>query len=182
MKMINPTSEMIRKLTESRLIGFNNKDYDNHILYAIMAGYSTKEVYNISKAIISGEKSAKFREAKNLSYTDIFDFSSKKQSLKDWEIEMGIHHQELGLPWDEPVDPSLWDTVADYCTNDVIATEALFYHLKQDWMARQILADLANSNVNESTNNLTLRIVFGDNRKPTLVYTNLATGVQSEGR
>ena len=182
MKMINPTSEMIRKLTEARLIGFNNKDYDNHILYAIMAGYSTKEVYNISKAIISGEKSAKFREAKNLSYTDIFDFSSKKQSLKDWEIEMGIHHQELGLPWDEPVDPSLWDTVADYCTNDVVATEALFYHLKQDWMARQILADLANSNVNESTNNLTLKIVFGNDRKPTLVYTNLATGAQSEGR
>lgn len=182
MKMINPTPEMIDGLCEAKLIGFNNKDYDNHILYAIKAGYTIKEVYNVSKGLINKEDNAKFREAKNLSYTDIFDFSSKKQSLKDWEIELGIHHQELGLPWDSPVDESLWETVADYCTNDVIATEALFYHLKQDWMARQILADLADSNVNESTNNLTLKIVFGKERKPLLVYTDLATGVQTVGR
>ena len=41
-----------------------------------------------------------------------------------------IKHQELGLPWDEPVDSCLLDKVADYCKNDVIATEAAFYYLK----------------------------------------------------
>ena len=182
MQLINPTPGAVDNLCKTRLIGFNNKEYDNHILYAIKAGYSTKEIYNISKGVINREANATFREAKNLSYTDIYDFSSKKQSLKDWEIEIGIHHQELGFPWDEPVDPKYWDTVAKYCENDVMATEALFNHLKQDWMARQILADLADSNVNESTNNLTLKIVFGNNRRPTLVYTDLATGIQTEGR
>lgn len=182
MKMINPSPEEVGGLFNNRLIGFNNKAYDNHILYALWSGYSIPEVYKISQGLISNEHSSKFREAYNLSYTDIYDFSSKKQSLKKWEIEIGIHHQELGLPWDQPVDEKKWNVVANYCVNDVIATEALFEHLKQDWMARQILADIAGSNVNESTNNLTLKIVFGDNRKPQLVYTDLATGEQSLGR
>ena len=182
MKLINPMPKHIEELCKTRLIGFNNKDYDNNILYAIKAGYTIKEVYNLSKGLIGGEYGSKFREAKNLSYTDIYDFSFKKQSLKKWEIEIGIRHQELALPWDEPVDPTSWDQVADYCTNDVIATEAVFNHLRQDWMARQILADLADGSVNDSTNNLTLKIVFGDDKNPTLVYTDLATGEQMEGR
>ena len=36
----------------------------------------------------------------------------KKQSLKKWEIELGIHHQELGLPWDQPVPEDQWEKVA----------------------------------------------------------------------
>ena len=117
-------------------------------------------------------------EAYNISYTDIYDFSAKKQSLKKWEIELGIHHQELGLPWDKPVPEELWETVADYCTNDVVATEAVFNHLKGDWTARQILANLAGMTVNDTTNSLTTRIIFGKERKPKLVYTDLATGEQ----
>lgn len=181
-KMINPGVNEISRLLDMKLVGFNNRDYDNHILYAAYLGKSNYELYLISQGIIDKQPGCKFREAYNLSYTDIYDFSTKKQSLKKWEIELGIHHQELGLPWTEPVDEKLWSTVADYCCNDVLATEAVFNHLKEDWKARQILADLADSNVNETTNNLTLKIVFGDNKKPTLVYTDLATGEQSYGR
>ena len=45
---------------------------------------------------------------------------------------MGIHHQELGLPWDQPVPEELWPKVAEYCDNDVIATEAVFNARKAD--------------------------------------------------
>lgn len=79
---------------------------------------------------------------------------------------MGIHHQELGLPWDQPVPEELWTKVAEYCDNDVIATEAAFHYLKADWTARQILADLAGMTVNDTTNSLTQKIIFGNNRKP----------------
>ena len=79
---------------------------------------------------------------------------------------MGIHHQELGLPWDQPVPESMWQKVAEYCDNDVIATEAAFNYLHADWTARQILADLAGMTVNDTTNTLTTRIIFGNNRKP----------------
>ena len=83
-----------------------------------------------------------FSQAYNLSYADVYDFSSKKQSLKKFEIELGIHHQELGLKWDEEVSEELWPVVADYCVNDVVATEAVFNARKQDFVAREILADL----------------------------------------
>lgn len=142
--MINPDPEEVKELLKRRLIGFNNREYDNHILYAYAyQGYSLYGLYKLSKAIIDNDRNAKFSEAKNASYTDIFDFSSKKQSLKKWEIEMRIHHQELGLPWDDPVDESMWKKVAEYCANDVIATEELFHYLDGDWTARQILSDLA---------------------------------------
>ena len=98
--------------------------------------------------------------------------------MKKWEIELGIHHKELGLPWNEPVPEDKWELVAEYCDNDVLATEAVFNHLKGDWTARQILADLAGMSVNDTSNSLTTRIIFGRERKPKLVYTDLATGEQ----
>lgn len=176
--MINPSPIDIEKLIQFRLIGFNNRRYDDHILYARHMGYTNEQLYKLSQRIISGDKDAFFSQAYNLSYTDIYDFSTKKQSLKKWEIELGIHHQELGLPWDEPVPEELWETVAGYCKNDVEATEAVFNHLEGDWLARQILAELAEMPVSSSTNSLTTRIIFGKERKPKLVYTDLATGEQ----
>ena len=185
--LINPSPSEIENLIRFKLVGFNNKDYDNHMIYACLMGYNNEQLYNLSKRIINKDKDisrkAKFGEAYNLSYTDIYDFASagNKKSLKKLEIEMskkannpnskmdddlreilkGIKHQELGLPWDEPVDPSLWNKVADYCMNDVVSTEAAFYYLKGDWVARQILADITGMTVNASTNSLSQRIIFG---------------------
>ena len=179
-RMINPTSAEIEELIGYRLVGFNCRRYDNHILYARLMGYSNERLYELSQKIISGSKNAFFGEAYNLSYTDVYDFAAKKQSLKKWEIELGIHHQELGLPWDQPVPEDLWTKVAEYCDNDVIATEAVFNHLKGDFIAREILADIAGMSVNDTTNSLTTRIIFGRERNPELVYTDLATGKASD--
>lgn len=165
-RMINPTSVEIEELMRYRLVGFNCRRYDNHILYARLMGYTNEMLYDLSQKIINQSRNALFGEAYNVSYTDVYDFSSKKQSLKKWEIELGIHHQELGLPWDQPVPEELWEKVAEYCDNDVIATEKVFNHLKADFLARQILADLAGLTVNDTTNTLTTRIIFGNNRKP----------------
>lgn len=181
-RMINPKPSDIEELLKFRLVGFNCRRYDNHMLYACLMGYTNEQLYNLSKKIIDAKKgeknSAFFREAYNLSYTDVYDFAAKKQSLKKWEIELGIGHKELGMDWDSPVPEDRWEEVAVYCDWDVIATEAVFDHLKGDWTARQILADLAGSTVNDTTNSLTTKIVFGKERKPALVYTDLATGEQ----
>lgn len=177
-RMINPTPTDIEGLMRFRLVGFNCRRYDNHILYGRLMGYSNEQLYNLSQKIVSGDRNAFFGEAYNVSYTDVYDFSAKKQSLKKWEIELGIHHKELGLPWDQPVPEERWEEVAEYCDCDVLATEAVFYHLAGDWTARQILAELAGMSVNDTTNSLTTRIVFGRERKPKLVYTDLATGEQ----
>lgn len=165
-RMINPAPAEIEDLMRFRLVGFNCRRYDNHILYARLMGYTNEQLYNLSQKIINGSANCFFGEAYNVSYTDVYDFSSKKQSLKKFEIELGIHHQELGLPWDQPVPEELWTKVAEYCDNDVIATEAVFNARKSDFTARQVLADVAGMTVNDTTNTLTTRIIFGSNRKP----------------
>ena len=172
-KLINPSAREIEKLIQFRLVGFNNRKYDNHILYARLVGYDNKALYNLSQNIIE-RGTGFFSEAYNISYTDIYDFASKKQGLKKWEIELGIHHQELGLPWDKPVPEELWSKVAEYCVNDVVATEAVWDHLQGDFTAREVLADLAGMTVNDTTNTLTTRIIFGKERHPQLVYTDLS--------
>ena len=180
-RMINPSPSDIEELLHFRLVGFNCRRYDNHILYARLMGYSNEQLYNLSQSIINGDRNCFFREAYNVSYTDVYDFASagNKKSLKKFEIELGIHHQELGLPWDQPVPIERWEEVAEYCDNDVIATEAVFNHLSADWTARQILADLAGMTVNDTTNTLTTKIIFGSNRNPQgqFNYRNLAEPV-----
>lgn len=165
-RMINPTPAEIEELMQHKLVGFNCRRYDNHILWARMMGYTNAQLYNLSQRIINQSPNCFFSEAYNVSYTDVYDFSAKKQSLKKWEIELGIHHQELGLPWDQPVPEELWLKVAEYCDNDVIATEAVFNKLQADFLARQILADVAGMTPNDTTNTLTTKIIFGNNRKP----------------
>ena len=167
-KMINPSPQQVEELvTNFRLVGFNCRRYDNHILYARLMGYNNEQLYTVSQRIISGEKNAFFGEAYNgISYTDVYDFCSKKQSLKKWEIELGIHHQELGWPWDKPIPKDMWEKAADYCSNDVIATEAVFNARQADFIAREILADVAEGSVNDTTNQLTAKIIFGNNRSP----------------
>ena len=167
-RMINPTPEEIEGLLQYRWIGFNNRRYDNHIMYARLMGYNNEQLYNLSQRIISGDRDAFFGEAYNLSYTDVYDFASagNKKGLKKLEIDMDIHHKELGLPWDKPVPKEKWELVAEYCDNDVIATEAAFHYLAGDWLSRQILADIAGMTVNDTTNSLTTRIIFGMDKKP----------------
>lgn len=175
-KLINPSIEVVKDLCCSKLIGFNNRKYDNHILYAWMQGYSNEELYKQSKMIIDVH-GGYFNAAYGLSYTDIYDFSVKKQSLKKFEIELGIHHQENHFPWDEPVSEEHWNEIADYCANDVIATEAVFNARYADYEARCILAELSGGTPNDTTNSLTGKLIFGSNKNPQseFVYTDLST-------
>lgn len=186
-KMINPTSQEIEPLFSMRLVGFNCRRYDNHILWARFMGYGLEELYYLNKKIMDRVDSALFGEAYNVSYADIYDFSSKKQGLKKFQIELGIHHMELDLPYDQPVPEGMWDKVVDYCANDVISEELVFEARKQDFVARQILAELSGLSVNHTTQNHTARIIFGEEKNPQkqFVYTDLSKefkGYKFDGR
>lgn len=160
--MTNPSPDAVTELFSLKLVGFNNRRYDNHIIFARHLGYTNEELYRLShKIIIDKNKDAFFGDAYGISYTDIYDFCSKKQSLKKWEIDLGIHHQECPYAWNEPVPEDKWQLVADYCANDVLATEATFEANIADFTARKILADLSGLTVNDTTNQHTLRIIFG---------------------
>jgi hypothetical protein len=177
--MINPSSQDVEKLFKMKLVGFNNRRFDNHILYARYIGYDLGEIYKITKRIIgnNGSSSGLFGEAYGLSYADIYDFSSIKQSLKKFQLDLGIHHQELGIPWDNQVTDEQAPLVIEYCMNDVISTEAVFNDRKQDFIARQILADLSGLTINDTTQQHTARIIFGNDPKPQekFIYTDLSS-------
>lgn len=175
-QMINPTPQEIEPLLRMKLVGFNNRKYDNHVLYARYLGYDNERLYRLSQRIVSNERSGYFREAYNLSYSDIYDFSSVKQSLKRFELDLGIHHLELGLPWDEPVPEEMWGKVASYCVNDVKATKAVFYARSADFKARKVLAALSGLSVNDPTAKHAAKILFEGDRNAVekFVYTDLS--------
>jgi hypothetical protein len=175
-KMINPAPHEVEALFQLKLVGFYNRRYDNHILYAAAMGASAEELFRLSSKIVDGNRSATFGAAYSLSYADIWDFSSIKQSLKKFELDLGILHMELDIPWDKPVDEKDWPRVVDYCVNDVKATEEVFEDRKGDFTARQILAALSGLTVNDTTQNHTAKILFGDDKqaRKKFVYTDLS--------
>lgn len=176
--MINPGPDEVSQFVKSyRLVGFNNRKYDNHILFAAMLGYTNEQLYQLSKDIIE-KKRGFFSSAYNLSYSDIYDFAAKKQGLKKWQIELGLRHLEWSYPWDQEVPQDLILKVLEYCGNDVTTTREVWRHLKGDFSARLILAKLSGLTPNDTTNSHTTKIIFGDNRRPQsdFYYTDLATG------
>jgi hypothetical protein len=175
-KMINPSPQDMEGLFKMKLVGFYNRRYDNHIIYGRYMGYNNAQLFQLSQRLIANGDGATFAAAYNLSYTDVWDYSSKKQSLKKFEIELGIPHMEFEHPWDEDVPEELWPQVAEYCSNDVLATEATHENRKQDFVARQILAELSGLTVNDPTAKHTAQIIFEGNRNPqaSFVYTDLS--------
>jgi hypothetical protein len=166
--MINPTPQEVDAfVTMHRLEGFYVRRYDNHILYAAMLGYPNQKLFELSQKIILAKRSdSMFGEAYNLSYADTWDYASIKKSLKRWQIDLGLEHMESNIPWDEPVPDHLIPKVVEYCLNDVHTTDQVREHLKSDFAARQMLAELTGLSVNHTTQNLAAKLVFGDDRNP----------------
>lgn len=164
--MVNPSPEEVENFIDIYdLIGFNNRKYDNHIIYGRSIGLSIESVYKLSQSMIL-DKTGFLPQAYNISLTDIYDYSSKKQSLKKWEIDLGIDHVELGLKWDQPAPEDRWDDIIKYCGYDVLATEKVFNATKADFAGRTILAKLANGNVNDTTNTLSAKFIFRGDKNP----------------
>jgi hypothetical protein len=96
--------------------------------------------------------------------------------LKKFGIEMGMDHIEMDIPWDEPVPVEKIEQVMEYCANDVLLTEATHNSRRQDFIARQMLAELSGLTVNDTTQKHTAKIVFAGDRNPqaSFVYTDLS--------
>lgn len=167
-RLFNPKPSEIEALMNMRIVGHNVTGYDNFILYAVWLGYSPEQVFELSQDIVVNGNRAPWREAKNISYTDTYDVSSDKKGLKKIEIEMHLPHKEMEIDWSKELPESEWDRLAEYCENDVLATEAYFLSKgwQADFKARQILAALTGMTVNDSTNNLTAQLIFGDVKEP----------------
>lgn len=180
------TREEIDELLSQPLVGFNNLRYDNHIMYGAHLGKKPEELFYQSKHLVTnGDNSGSYNAAYQLAYTDLYDLIPDKQSLKKWEIEMGMKHNELNVDWEltaqENADQlgvtvqEFIETMAEYNRDDVMASDALLDYRYADYEARKMLAELTNKPVSTTTNNLSAAFIFGDDKRPQdkLVYTDL---------
>lgn len=123
-----------------------------------MVQKAENELSNARRRLNSGETISEVSEWLGVS-VDVL------KSYIDGTLRLTMHH-ELGMDWNKPVPEELWVKVAEYCDDDVIATEAAMNYLAADWTARQILADIAGMTVNDTTNSLTTRIIFDRVKNP----------------
>lgn len=159
------------------MIAYNGRSYDCHIAHAMHLGYSPKEIYKTSKGIISeGALKHGFMDAYGNDYADPYDIATKKQGLKDWEYELGQEHVENAYPWDEDLAPEHWDEVDEYCGNDVMALKAVWKAIETDIDVRKFLCDLSGLKMINTNRQHITKFIFKGDKKPNLVYTDLATG------
>ena len=113
--------------------GFNNKHYDNHILKAVMCGFTPEQVKEINDLIIVHELNGwdipALREYRV--YFDSFDLKDDCQdgvSLKGIEAHLGIPIEETEVDFnvDHVLSKSEKAQTTYYCKYDVDATEILF--------------------------------------------------------
>lgn len=175
--LINPSADEVERVLELPFVGFNVRNYDNHIMYGSLVGKTIMELFLQSQGIIEHkDRNAKYYQANELSYVDIWEYSTNKQGLKAWQIELGIRHDEMELPWDQPVPEELWPRVVEYCFNDVDATFEVFLATQADYKARLILSQLSGLPVNAKTQDQAAAFLFGDVKRPQdeFVYTDLS--------
>lgn len=177
--LINPTPEEVENVFQLRLLGWNNRGYDNHIMWARTLGADNQALYDLSQRIIvDNDRRATYGAAYNAAYGDLYDMASNAnmKSLKRWEIDLGLPHIENGHPWDEPVPDDKIPELVEYLKNDVRSTRAVAKAIDADVRARQILAELSGLAVCNTNRQHTEKLIFGGASKDghaDLVYTDL---------
>ena len=127
------------------LCGFNNKHYDNHILKAVMLGFSPEEVKGVNDAIIlhdiPGWNIPILRDCGIYFRSfDLMDDMQQGLSLKAIEAHLGMDIEETEVDFN--LDRALTEEEAEktvrYCKFDVDATEKLF-HLRESYLENKIV-------------------------------------------
>lgn len=181
--LINPTAEELAPFISRKLVDFNGRKYDHHILYAKYMGETNEQCYLRSQAIINGSRDIMgvgyIPSAWNMGYLDLYDLATEKQSLKKWEVQLHLPHLESNVPWDEPVPEEKWEGIAEYNRNDVGATVCLCAHLVKvgDLATREILSNISGLPVGQTLRNHFAQIIFQGDKNPQseFIYTDLST-------
>ena len=129
---------------DSIFFGFNNKHYDNHILRAILGGFSPQEVKKLNDFIISGNEGWDYAPLRmtpslKLSTCDLTDDMQDGLSLKAIEAHLGmnIEESEVDFNIDRPLTAEELQSTIHYCKHDVYATERL-YGLRKDYLDNKV--------------------------------------------
>lgn len=164
--MFNPKPCDMELLFNMKLVGFNCRSYDAKIMYARYLGWTNEQLFELSQDIIVNDNRTLLRDAEGMFYIDVYDYSTNKQSLKKWEIQLGISHMEMPVDWNQDIPEEMWPKLAEYCSNDVIATEKVFLATQEDFKAREIMCQLTDKPLITTTNQLSAAYIFGNVKEP----------------
>ena len=129
-------TDAVREFIETEhpcLGGFNTKNYDSHILKAVLLGKTCEQIKALNDFIIGGGRGYDaLKDYLDPKYQfDFFDLMDDMQvglSLKSIEAHLGMNIRECSVPFDidRPLTDAELDEVIEYCKADVLATEKLF--------------------------------------------------------
>lgn len=117
-------------VTGRKLIGFNNKNYDDIILTEMIDGASAKEIYRVSYDLIDGDGkrwdySSYFKDS-----IDLMEVAPQSASLKLYGARLEAQKlQDLPYNPHEKHTKKMWKHVCDYNVNDLYLTLDLYTDL-----------------------------------------------------
>lgn len=118
------------------IVGFNNYNYDDLILTAIMNKYNNYEVWKLSNAIVTGGNipSDVRTTARKLPTLDVKQELPPNLSLKEIEANLGMDIVETPVSFnlDRELTGKELETVIKYCIHDVETTKKVF-SLRKDY-------------------------------------------------
>lgn len=133
------------------LCGFNYRDYDAHILKAVLLDWTPEGIHNVSLTIVTSDDRslvwALFNGAPWVELPPIIDLFHDvvpRKGLKAIEAAIGMDIVESGVSFDidRPLTPEEREEVQGYCLHDVEATARL-YDLRYDYVkAKSDLCEL----------------------------------------
>lgn len=143
-----------------KLIGFNNKNFDNYILSAILKNGTQAEIKYVNDLIIKGNKDICKNILEPLDSLDTMQ-ELKNISLKEYMGNIGVDIEETPIPFtiNRPLNKKEAEEVIKYCRHDVLATKKLYKERKESYFKpKKMLVDLIeNKNPNmENWNTTTL--------------------------
>lgn len=129
-------------------VGFNNKNYDQHILKGILCGFNPKK---ISDYIITDHNNGwGYSNLMNKIYTIQYDvMNSLNKGLKTYEGFQGKNIKESDVAFNIPrklTQDEIKETII-YCRSDVINTYELFIKTIKDFKAHMNLVKMAGGNL-----------------------------------
>lgn len=148
------------------LVGFNNFNYDDHILDYMLTGKTQKQIKDLNDRIIAGEKQKPKKYLKTLDTYQQIDVSMP--SLKKIQGNFGKMILESSIPFDlqRPMTKEEYREAVDYCSYDVDNTIEIFKMRIDSYFApKQYLVDMVGEKGYKwNTTTLSANVLLGNNK------------------
>jgi hypothetical protein len=149
------------------LIGYNNYWYDDHIIDAMLSGWSQQQIKDLNDRIISGQKQRPKTRFRSLDCFQQIDNSLP--GLKKIEGNLGKRILESSVPFDidRPLTEEEIAEAVDYCEYDTDMVIAIWEMREASYFQpKQSLVDMVGTGEKWNTTTLSANAILGNKKLP----------------